>query len=64
MGLLERAFTYVALLMWVAACGGGGGSKATSVHVPNVVGEMQAGATTTIANAGLRLGGVNVASDS
>jgi len=50
--------------MMLAAAWIGDDSKVQSVHEPNILGETQGGATTIVADDGLRLGGVSVASRS
>jgi uncharacterized repeat protein (TIGR03806 family) len=61
-------FLIVALSLVVVGCGGGGGSGGSNIgvgtQVPNVVGQSQAAATTSITNAGLRVGTVTMASSS
>jgi hypothetical protein len=65
---MARIISISALLI-ASGCGGGGGSGGNSgggtmVSVPNVVGDTQAAATTSITGAGLALGAVTMQSSS
>ena len=63
-----RGGVLLALWLVIAGCGGGGGSDGSNIgvsaRVPNVVGQTQAAAATSITGAGLNVGTVTMATSS